>query len=1260
MNKILQFAFRKSKVVLLLLGILVSQNSMSQCAFGFNQYGSGSAPTTIGATNNVSTCSYLGEYGIVSGFLSTNVYTVSIGGSGYITVFNSSNTAVAWGASPLSFTPPANGTYNCQWNTATGCGSASGCLVSSVTLVGPSNACTNPAAGGSTVSTPAAACPGQSINLTLSGASTGTGLTYQWQSSSNGTTYANIAGATSQSYSTTQSATTYYQCIVTCASGTPATSTPVQVDMNTFLNCYCASSAIYAADEEIWNVTLGTLNNTSDCFTTGGPGSTLSLYSDYTNTTPALAIPTLVQGFSNPMSLGIGTCGTYNYNNMSKVWIDFNQNGSFSDPGEEIYASAASSSGAHTETFSFITPATAALGTTRMRVTVQETTAASNITPCNTTSNYYGEVEDYFVNIVPPLAIDAGISAFVNPVIPTCNFSDSVAVVINNFGTDTLETCTINWSWNGFTQTPFFWTGSLPQFGVDTVSIGLVAFGNGDSFSAWTSLPNLTVENSAGAYNDQTDLVGLVTGLTGTYTIGGALPDFPDMATALSVLDFAGVCGPVVFDIRTGTYYEQFELNAANGMDATNTVTFRAETGNRDDVVFDYSPTTLANNYVARLNGADYYILEHMTLRNSAATYGRVVDVLGGSDYNMFHDLVLNTVTSSSTSNYMAVIYSGSGTADNYNTFDGCQILGGGYGAYWYGGGTSNLEQGTVFTNNEFENNYYMGLYSYYQSGATYSHNHVFGNSTYTSRYGMYLSYNQNGLQSTYNTIEGNATSYFYIGMYIYYSDATPTNNGLIANNSIAAGLSTNTTSTYYGLYHYYSGYNNVYNNSINLLGGGSSARAAYFYSGGANNVKNNNFVTTGLGYAMYLYGAYTISSSDNNNYKTNGANPFYFNTNISTLAAWQAALSQDANSIMVDPGYYSDFDLHVCSDSLNGMGAVLALVTDDMDGQARNASTPDIGSDEFAPLTQAGFLGPDVVICTGDSVILSAGAPADAVLWSNMDTTTSTTISVVGTYNVSVIGACGVAFDTIVVEQSNLAYAGYLMADTIVFCSGDSVLLTSSMTADTYSWTGGSSDDSLTITAGGTYTLNITDACGSGTESIVITENSAPSANFSSVASYLSATFTNNSTSPSTGTSYLWDFGDGNTSTSVNPTHVYDTIGVYTVTLTVTNDCGSSTFTETFSTTVGLEEIAGLGTIAVYPNPSNGLFNVDFNLNNELNATIKVTNVLGETIYAKALGTINGLNTSAIDITTAAPGVYYVTVLSNEKAVYNNMLVKN
>jgi PKD repeat protein len=47
-------------------------------------------------------------------------------------------------------------------------------------------------------------------------------------------------------------------------------------------------------------------------------------------------------------------------------------------------------------------------------------------------------------------------------------------------------------------------------------------------------------------------------------------------------------------------------------------------------------------------------------------------------------------------------------------------------------------------------------------------------------------------------------------------------------------------------------------------------------------------------------------------------------------------------------------------------------------------------------------------------------------------------------------------------------------------------------------------------------------------------------------------------------GNSWAWDFGDGNTSTEQNPVHVYDAVGVYDVTLTVTNELGSTVLTKT------------------------------------------------------------------------------------------------
>jgi len=95
----------------------------------------------------------------------------------------------------------------------------------------------------------------------------------------------------------------------------------------------------------------------------------------------------------------IGTCNG-NYNNWTKAWIDFNQNGIFTDPGEMVYSSTAPVIGPHIETGTVSVPTNALQGITRMRVVNVETTLGTSVNPCGTYT--WGETEDYFVNISAP------------------------------------------------------------------------------------------------------------------------------------------------------------------------------------------------------------------------------------------------------------------------------------------------------------------------------------------------------------------------------------------------------------------------------------------------------------------------------------------------------------------------------------------------------------------------------------------------------------------------------------------------------------------------------------------------------------------------------------------------------------------------------------------------------------------------------------------------------------------------------------------
>lgn len=992
------------------------------------------------------------------------------------------------------------------------------------------------------------------------------------------------------------------------------------------------------------SVTFNTISNLG----TGCTSPSANNYQDYT------AISTSVQqNTSYTISVQPGpTWGQY-----FVAYIDFNNDLDFNDPGE--FFDIGYAAGGTTISAPILIPNGIPGGPARMRVLCRYSTGALTAGQACATGLSFGECEDYTLNISSPLTDDAGVSAFVTPTLPTCSFTDSVRVALTNYGTDTLYSATINFSLNAGPPSTTNWTGAIAPFASETVNLGLFPLTAGDNLVAIASMPNGVVEDPSGAWNDFSDIASLEAGLSGIKTIGGTTPDYATFGDAINAMNTYGLCGSVIFDVRDGIYNEQLNLSAANiTTDATNNVTFRSENGDASLVTLSFAGTGSTDNFVVKLDGADYFTFEDLTLENTGSTFGYVVHVLGGADYNTFENCNLHTVTSNSTSTNTSVIYSPSGSIDNGNVFINNVIEGGSYGAYWYGGGTTSLENGTVFSGNEFLNNYYYGAYCYYQNAPIVVGNKVGGDSPYTgSRFALAFNYCDNGFVCEDNVISGTATSGWTYGLYILNSDATSTSHASVANNMVQVGKA-GSTSTMYGLYMSNTGYTDAYHNSVFVSEGGALSRAFYGTGGGANTLMNNMFVNYTAGFATYLASNYTVIASDNNLFHSPGGNVGYLDGNLLTLADWQSYVGSDANSVDMDPIFHSTYDLHVCNDSVKGLGAPLASVTMDIDGQPRNAATPDMGADEFTALS-TDFLGADVEVCTGDVVMLSAGSPTDAILWSTGDTTMMIDASMPGTYSVDIISVCGTGADTIVVSASALVYTDFLVADELEFCAGDNVVLYSNGMYDSYAWTGGTTNDSLTVTAGGIYTLDVVDACGTGTQSVTITENDVPTAAFTSTNSFVTGVFTNTSTTSGTST-YAWTFGDGGTSTEMNPTHIYATVGTFTVTLTVTNECGTDTFTGTITTSnVGLEEIDGLGTISVYPNPSEGIFQMEVNLNQTMKLDIVVINMLGEEVAVKQINALNGIHSGAIDLSASAPGMYFLKIMSENTAISTHVLVK-
>lgn len=160
-------------------------------------------------------------------------------------------------------------------------------------------------------------------------------------------------------------------------------------------------------------------------------------------------------------------------------------------------------------------------------------------------------------------------------------------------------------------------------------------------------------------------------------------------------------------------------------------------------------------------------------------------------------------------------------------------------------------------------------------------------------------------------------------------------------------------------------------------------------------------------------------------------------------------------------------------------------------------------------------------------------------------------------------------------------------------YCVGETINLTANGQAGaSYSWTGpggftsnqqNPSRPSCTMAMAGTYTCTITVGSATNSADTEVVVYPQPTANFTAttVCQGEETQFTSTSTTNPAGqqiTSYLWNFGDGQTSTQQNPTHVYPYAGSFTVTLTVSCGNGHCTSTKTQTVNVMAMPVANAG----------------------------------------------------------------------------------
>lgn len=233
-------------------------------------------------------------------------------------------------------------------------------------------------------------CASVPFSISPTGATLAGNLEFQWQSRvPAGTgTWTNITGATSLVYNSTGIAVpTDYRFISKCTTSNLSDTTNISaVTINAPNTCYCipvtTSSSYYINN---FSTTGGNTNisNLNSGYSLGG-------YGDFTATQIVSQLP----GNSVNFTGNFGSSTSYSFG--VKIWVDWNQNGSFNDPGEQVYVT---SSYVTSLSGTIAVPMTAVPGNTRMRIGANYLNSTGPANPCENFGS--GEYEDYTFNVIP-------------------------------------------------------------------------------------------------------------------------------------------------------------------------------------------------------------------------------------------------------------------------------------------------------------------------------------------------------------------------------------------------------------------------------------------------------------------------------------------------------------------------------------------------------------------------------------------------------------------------------------------------------------------------------------------------------------------------------------------------------------------------------------------------------------------------------------------------------------------------------------------
>lgn len=255
----------------------------------------------------------------------------------------------------------------------------------------------------------------------------------------------------------------------------------------------------------------------------------------------------------------------------------------------------------------------------------------------------------------------------------------------------------------------------------------------------------------------------------------------------------------------------------------------------------------------------------------------------------------------------------------------------------------------------------------------------------------------------------------------------------------------------------------------------------------------------------------------------------------------------------------------------------------------------------------------------------------------------TTTSYSVIGTSSLGCISAQAAIATVSVVNSLTVSISG-----TTSVCSGQTINLTANG-ASTYTWNNGAVSNAISPAPTANTSYTVTGGSGSCTNTAVfsVSVNPLPSVSIASNHTLICAGETASLTATGA-TTYSWTNSQSFSVIAITPsvTTTYSLIG-----FDANNCSNTAAFTQSVSECTAIRLNGLLNSINVYPNPNNGVFNID--LTAKGNFSVELYNTLGQKVYTEKIQT--GLNTISLDV---MKGIYFFSILENKELLSTGKII--